>query len=80
MKCRLLRLVAVGNQATDEVDPAVHWGTMPRMLNLRDVLELVYHGFDDRTFASKQLVIQTHQLVLHVASRFGEELDVEGLE
>ena len=31
-----------------------------RMLNLRDVLELVNHGLDDRAFASEQLIVQLH--------------------
>ncbi len=44
----LLRLMAVGNQATDQVDQAVNRGTMARMLNLRDVLERV----DDRLDAA----------------------------
>ncbi len=44
---RLLGLVAVGNQSTDDIDHKVGGAAMPGMLNLRDVLELVNDGFDN---------------------------------
>ena len=47
------------------------------MLNLRDVLQLVNHRFDDRPFAREQLVSQPHQFVLHVAPRLRKELNIE---
>lgn len=68
MKFRLLRLVAVGNQSADDADPAVHRTTVTRMLNLRDVLRLVNHGFDNRELASEQFVAQSHQSFRLVAS------------
>ena len=42
---RLLRLVAVGNQATQNVDKAVHRRAMTRMLNLLNVLQLINNRF-----------------------------------
>ncbi|MBD1825895.1 hypothetical protein H6F51_25820 [Cyanobacteria bacterium FACHB-DQ100] len=54
----LLRLMAVGNQATDQVDQAVNRETMARMLNLRDVLELVDDRLDDGAFSEKQAVFE----------------------
>jgi hypothetical protein len=39
---------------------------MARMLNLRDIFELIIDGFDDRSFSEQQLILQAHQLVLHV--------------
>lgn len=50
------------------------------MLYLRNVLQLINHRFNDRTLTSEELVSQAHQLVLHVAPRFGKELDVERSE
>ena len=60
MKCRLLRLVAVGSQSADNVDLAVDRTTVTRLLNLRDVLELVHHSSDNRALASEQIVVQLH--------------------
>lgn len=53
---------------------------MPGMLNLRDVLELVNDGFDNGALADQQLVREPHQVVFHVASGFGKELDAIGLK
>ena len=43
----LLGLMTVGNQSAYNVDEAVDRRTMARMLNLRNVLQLVDDGFDD---------------------------------
>ena len=39
--------MAVGNQATENIDHEVGGAAMPGMLNLGDVLELVNDGFDN---------------------------------
>ena len=80
MEFWLFKLVTVGNQAANDVDPTVDGTAVTRMFDLRDVLELVNHRLDDRALASEQLVSQLHQLVLHVAPRLGKELNVEGFE
>ena len=72
--------MAVGNQATDDVDHEISGAAMPGMLNLGDVLELVKEGFDNGTLASQQLVGEPHQVVFHVASGFGKDLDAIGLK
>ncbi len=45
--------MAVGNQATDDIDHEVDRATMPRMLNLGDVLKLVNDGFDNGAFTGQ---------------------------
>ena len=52
--------MTVSNQAAQEVDAEVDGATMARMLDLRDVLELVNDRFNDGTFASEQLVSEPH--------------------
>lgn len=49
---------------------------MARVLNLRDILELVDNRFDDGSFAQENLVHQVHEFVLHVAFELGNQLDV----
>lgn len=80
MKTRLFRLVTIGNQTANDVHKAISRAAVTRMFNLRDVLDLVNHRLDDRTLASEHLVIQSHQMVLHIASRFGKELNIKGFE
>ncbi len=43
----LLGLIALGNQATENIDHEVSGAAMPGTLNLGDVLELVNDGFDN---------------------------------
>lgn len=80
MEGRLFRLVAVGNQPTDDIDHEIDGTAMPRVLNLGDVLELVNDGFDNGAFAGEQLVGEPHQMVFHVASGLGKELDAIGFK
>ena len=49
----LLGLMAVGNQATENIDHEVGGAAMPGMLNLGDVLELVNNGFDNGALAGQ---------------------------
>ncbi len=45
---------------------------MTRMLNLRDVFQLVNDGFSDGAFAEQQTVIQGHQSLFHGALELGD--------
>lgn len=42
-----LGLVAIGNQSANNIDQAIDGRAVPRMLNLRNVLQLVNNGFND---------------------------------
>lgn len=50
-------MVRIGNQAGDEIDEKVEGATMPGMLNLTDVFELVIDRFDDGSFAQQNLLL-----------------------
>ncbi len=43
--------MTISNQASDQADKSIDWTTMPSVLNLRNVLELVVDGFDDGALA-----------------------------
>jgi hypothetical protein len=43
--------MTVGDQASQDVDEAVDWTTMPGVFNLRDVFELIHNTLNDGTFA-----------------------------
>jgi hypothetical protein len=53
---RLFRLVAVGDEPSDQVDQKVNGTAMARMLDLADVFELIIDRLDDRSFAKKEFV------------------------
>lgn len=53
---------------------------MSRMLDLRDVLQLVDDRFDNGTLAKHQTVSQGHQSLFHVALELGDELNACGFE
>lgn len=48
---------------------------MARMLYLGDVLELVNNRLDDGALAGQKLVVQAHQVILHIATGLSEKLD-----
>ena len=50
--------MAVGNQPCDQVDQEVDGATMARMLDLRDVFELISDGLDDGSFSEKEFAHQ----------------------
>lgn len=52
----LFGLMAVGDQPCDQVDQEVDGTAMARMLDLRDVFELICDGLDDGSFAQKEFV------------------------
>ncbi len=53
----LLGLIAIGNQSAQNVDSSIDWRAMARMLDLRNVLQLVDDGLNDGTLAEHQTVI-----------------------
>jgi hypothetical protein len=53
---------------------------MARMIDLRDVLELVDNRFGNGAFAKQELVDQGHQRILHIALELGDELERKGLK
>lgn len=70
----------VSNQSTQEVYQKITHTAMTRMLNLRNVLELINNGINNRAFAEQETVRQGHrQTVLRVGFQIGDELDPEGL-
>ncbi len=70
--------MAVGNQASDQIDEEIIDTAMARMFNLRNILKLVIDGFNDRALARQQFVFEQDQAVLHVFANHGDELDVVG--
>ena len=81
VKCNrgFLGLVAIGNQAANDVNQAIDGRAVPRVFNLGNVLQLVNDGFDDGTLAQEQTVTQGHQTILHIAFEFGDQLDPNAL-
>lgn len=61
-----LGLTAIGNQPADEIDQKVDWTAASRMLNLRNILELVNDGFHKGAFAQQDFVHQRHEHIFHV--------------
>ena len=53
---------------------------MARMLNLRNVLELVNDGLHNRTFAQQEFIHQRHEHIFHVGTNTCDKLDVEGAQ
>jgi hypothetical protein len=74
MERRLFGQVTVGHQPRQQVDQEVERATMPHVLNLTDVLELVVDTLDDRPLAQQQLVHQAEQPPAHGLAGFGDEV------
>ncbi len=74
-----LGLMAISNQATQEVYQKVDWTAMTRMFNLRNILELVDDGFGNGALAKQKFIHQRHQSIFHIRSNSGDELDIEDL-
>ncbi len=70
--------MTVGDEACDQIDEEVDGTAMARMLNLRDVFELIGDGFDDGPFAQEELVGPIEQAVVHLLAQFGDELESLG--
>ena len=48
--------MAVGNKSGKQMHDKIGGTAMPRMLDLRNILELVNDGLDDRPFAQQELI------------------------
>lgn len=49
---------------------------MSGMFDLANVLELVVNRFNQGTFTQKNLVVQMHQGVLHIAFTLGNHMNI----
>lgn len=77
---RLLWLMAISNQCAENIDKAIERQPMARMLNLRDVLQLVDAGLNNRALAPHQTVIQGQQSLFDVALELSHGLTACPLE
>ena len=75
MQARFFVLMTVGNESGKQMDHKIGGTAMARMLDLRNVLELVNDGLDDRSFAQQQLIRKGHEPVFHVFAQPGDELE-----
>lgn len=64
----------VGNKSAEQIDPEVHWTTVPGMLDLLLILQLVVDGLDDASSSEHQFVHEREQSVLHVPLDARDEL------
>ncbi len=60
--------MAISNQATKQVDQEVDRTAMARMLDLRNVLELINNRFHDGAFAQEKLIQEGHEFVFHIGA------------
>lgn len=74
----LFGLMAVGDETCDQIDQEVDRAAMARMLNLRDVFELIGDGLDDGSFAQQELVGPVQQPVVHLFTQLGDEVQTVG--
>lgn len=72
---RLLREERVGRQTHDQIDREAYDGTVPGVLDLRDVFQFVVDGLNQRPFAQEDFVRDCHKLSLHVALQLCYQLD-----
>ena len=71
--------MAIGDQASNDIDETVDGAAVASMLNLRNVFELIHHALNDGPFAEKEFVHYGEQAVFHVFPEFGDELHTERL-
>ena len=65
---------AICSQGCQCIDHEVLDASVPRMLHLSNVLQLVIDGFDDGSLSKQELVGNAHQGSLHVVLQFGYQL------
>ena len=75
MQTWLLVLMAVGKESGDQMHHKIDGTAMARMLDLRNILELVNNGLDNRSFAQQQFVRKMHEMVFHVFAQPGDEME-----
>jgi hypothetical protein len=51
MEARFFVLMTVGDEPSNQMNHKIEGTPMTRMLNLRNILELVDNGFNNRSFA-----------------------------
>lgn len=78
MKRRFLLPKRVSHQPRDPIEEEMVDAAMARVLNLRDVFELVIDQFTNAAFAPQQLVELRHQMLFHPFLEFGDELHAVG--
>ena len=66
-----LRLVCVLDQARQQIDEKVPRATVAGVLDLRDVLQLIVDGLNQRPLTEQYLIQQRHQSIGHVAPDVG---------
>ena len=71
MKARLFVLVTVSEQPSNQMNNKVGRTAMTRMLNLRDVFELV----NNRAFAHQEFIREMHEMILHVFAQARDEME-----
>ena len=71
--------MAIRYETPKNIDKGIDRTVVPRVVNLRNILELVDHAFNNGTFAQQQLVHHRHQSILHDLLESRDEPNVEGL-
>jgi hypothetical protein len=72
--------MTIGDHAVWNIDKKTDWAVIPRVLDLRDILELSNDGFDDRALPKQQTFRHWHQAVLHIVAQLGYQTNIEGCE
>src|SRR5579875_151038 len=75
METGLFGLVAVRKQPRDQMDNKVGRAAMPRVLDLREILELINNRLNDRSFAHQEFIRKVHQVVFHVVAQMRDEVE-----
>ena len=70
--------MAVSDESSHEIDEEVDGTAMARMLDVRDVFELIGDGLDDGTVAQQEFVGPIEQTVVHLFAQLGDELQSLG--
>ena len=48
--------MAIRGQSVNQIDREIDWTTVARMLNLKDILELVNNGFNDSLLTQQDFI------------------------
>ena len=76
IKGRSFFLIGISEQTSHDIDHAIGQRPMARMLNLRNVFELVINGFNDAAFSQQNLIEQGDDFGLHVFLELGDQFNV----
>jgi hypothetical protein len=68
-----LGVVAIGSEASEQVDEEVDGARGARVLDLADVLVLIDDGLNERALAQEQVVRERDEDVAHVLAQLGDE-------